>query len=202
MQAESAKDIKHAFSVYLQKITVRYMIVKLVLAIFVLVFFAYADITILNSVGNFYSRLLPLGIAIPLLIFHLFTKNRFRYLKTLVFNSFVASLLISMYFICIVHVNKDTLAAAVAATLFVIFIISLEIKFDTISAAILYFLPTLLLLVFILFNYDLDGSQHLIMSNIYMFTILSFSANRIQNSLRFKAFQSNYLLNQEKQKTE
>jgi signal transduction histidine kinase len=40
------------------------------------------------------------------------------------------------------------------------------------------------------------------LSNIYAFVIFGFVLNRIQNSLRFKAFQSNYLLNQEKRKTE
>lgn len=202
MQTESAKDIKQAFSVYLRESAMKYLSVKLILAVLVIAFFAYADIVILNSIGNFYSRILPFGIAVILLVFHLFTKQKFKRFKIILLNALLVTSFIMMYSICIVHLNKNTLSAAVTATTVVIFIISLEIKASTTITALIYFIPTVLLFLILTIFYNLPGKQHLILSNIYAFVIFGFVLNRIQNSLRYKAFESKYLLNIEKQKTE
>ncbi len=202
MQTKSTEKVQHEFLLYLQESTVKYLTVKLALGILILIYFAYSDLAILSSIGNFYSRLLPLSVAVPLLIFHLFTKQKFKYVKTIIFNGFITALLISMYCICIVHLYQDTLTAAVTAAVFVIFIISLEIKSNTIITVLIYFVPTLILFLILVLFYNIPAEKHLILSNIYMFIIVSFALNRIQNTLRFKAFLSNYRLNLEKQKTD
>lgn len=172
------------------------------LGILVLLYFVYSDLGIRHNTQAFYTRLLPLTIVVFLFIFQILTKKKFKYLKIKLYNIFFASTVVMMYGKCLVHLHEDALASSVTGTVLVIFIISLEIKTNTLNTILIYFLPLLAFLFSLNFIYKPSTEEIIIMGNIYPIIIAGFVINRIQYKLRYKLFKSKYLLDLEKQKTE
>lgn len=202
METQQTSIIKQDFAKYIYEITIKNIVIKLVLAILILLYFVYSDLGIRHNIHAFYTRILPISIAVSLLIFHLFTVKKYHYAKTKIYNIFLATIGIMMFGKCLVHLHEQSLASVISGTILVIFLISLEIKTNTLNTVIIYFLPSLIFIAFLIFGFDVSKEEHISLSNIYPIIIIGFTVNRIQYNLRFNIFKSNYLLEVEKGKTE
>ncbi len=201
MIKHSDKQIRKKFEASIYASTTKDLTVRLVLGIFILSYFLHSDLVVRESWQSFYTRLLPLSISVTLLIFHLFSKQKYKDIKTKTYNVFLCTLIIMMYTKCIIDIESPNLASTTIGTLMIIFLISLEVKANVINSIIIFFAPTIVFLAVQLSLFDTGKEQYLIYSNIYPFLILGFAVNQIQNKLRYKNFKANFLLKKEKNKT-
>lgn len=202
MKTTYNNDIKAEFAKYQSKATVNKMTISLTVSIIIFSYFVYSDLVIRGNIQAFYTRVLPITLGISLLVFHLFSKGRYFFAKAKTYNLFLASCIVMMFGKCLVHMHDDTLASVVAGTIMIFFAVSLDIKANTISTTIMYFVPTVLFIAILIIFFKISKNQHFALINIYPVVILGFITNRVQYRLRFNAFKSNYLLKEEKQKTE
>lgn len=194
--------IEQKFKQHINESILKHILLITGLGILVLLYYIYSDLLIRHNLQAFYTRLLPLGIGVPLFIFKLFTKRRFQQIKIFIYHIFLASAVVMMYGICLVHLHEEALAPSVTGTVLVIFIISLEIKAETLKTVFIYFIPLLLFTVSLILFYKPSNEEFTIMADIYPIIIAGFAINRIQYNLRFKLFKSNTLLDFEKQRAE
>ncbi len=195
-------EIKEKFKRYIQKNTLKHVLVIAILSVVALAYYMYSDLHIRHSREAFYFRFLPLIIGVPLFFFHLVTKEHFTKLKIALYNVFLASGIVMMYGICIIHLHGTALAPSVTGAILIIFIISLEVRTDMVGAILIYFLPLLGFSLSLLFFFKPTQEEFTVLADIYPINIAGFAINRIQYSLRYKAFKSGFLLDLEKQKTD
>lgn len=194
--------IKEKFKNYIQKNTLKHVVLIAILSIVALLYYMYSDLQIRNSQEAFYFRFLPLIIGVPLFLFHLVTKGQFTKLKIALYNVFLASGIVMMYAICIIHLHGNALAPSVTGAILIIFIISLEVRTAFWGAVLIYFIPLLGFSLSLLFFFKPTNEEFTVLADIYPINIAGFAINRIQYGLRYKAFKSSLLLDLEKQKTE
>jgi signal transduction histidine kinase len=195
------KEIQQQFNAFIQEITFKNFWLTTGFILLVVGWFAWSDINIRHNMQAFYTRLLTLFLALGLMAFQLLTGNKHKPLKHKLYNLLIASALIMMYAKYLVYLPYEGSAYSVSGIILVIFLISLELKTDSLNAALIYFLPTLVLLIIVFFFARLPESKVVNFSNLFPMLILGFLANRIQYRLRFKLFESNYFLELEKQIT-
>ncbi len=195
------KKIQQQFNDFIYEITYKNLWLTSGFILLVVGWFAWSDINIRNNMQAFYTRLLTLFLAIGLMVFQLSTGEKYKPLKHKLYNLLIASALIMMYAKYLVYLPFEGSAYSVSGIILVIFLISLDLKTDTLNAALIYFVPTLVLLFIVLFFAQLPESKVVNFSNLFPMLILGFLANRIQYGLRFKLFESNYYLELEKQTT-
>lgn len=196
------KNLKQKFKQHIYDSVLKNVLLISGLGILALIYYMYSDLFIRHNMQAFYTRLLPLSLAVPLFVFHLVTKRRYTYLKVFMYHLLLTSAVIMMYGICLVHLHEHALAPSVTGTVLVIFIISLEIKTNTRNTALIYFFPLLVFTLSLIFFYKPSSEEFTVMADIYPIIVAGFAINRIQYNLRYKLFKSNYLLDLEKQKTE
>ena len=194
--------IKQRFKQHIQEITLKHILLISSLGVLALFYYMYSDMFIRNNMQAFYMRLLPFIIGVPLFIFHLFTKEKYKSVKVIIYNIFLASATVMMYGICLIHLHDNALAPSVTGAILVIFIISLEVKTNTTNTILVYFLPLLAFTLSLVFYFKPSSEEFTVMADIYPIIIAGFAINRIQYNLRYKAFKSGMLLDLEKQKTE
>lgn len=195
------KEIQQQFNTFIYEISYKNLWLTSGFILLVVTWFAWSDINIRNNMQAFYTRLFTLFLALGLMIFQLFTGKKYKPLKHKLYNLLVASGLIMMYAKYLVYLPYEGSAYSVSGIILVIFLISLDLKTGALQAALIYFLPTLVLLIIVLFFAELPKSKVVNFSNLFPMLILGFLANRIQYRLRFKLFESNYFLSEEKQIT-
>ncbi|PKP09927.1 MAG: hypothetical protein CVU09_09875 [Bacteroidetes bacterium HGW-Bacteroidetes-4] len=195
------KEIKQQFNEFIYEITYKNLWLTSGFIVLVVGWFAWSDINIRHNMQAFYTRLLTLFLALSLMVFQLLTGNKHKPLKHKLYNLLIASALIMMYAKYLVYLPYEGTAYTVSGIILVIFLISLELKTDFLNTALIYFLPTLVLLIIVFFFARLPESKVVNFSNLFPMLILGFLANRIQYSLRFKLFESNFFLELEKQTT-
>lgn len=201
MQNEKNK-IKLRYITYLNEITVKSLTVKLILAVLILFFYVYSDLAIRHNFQAFYTRFLPIGIGLPLLVFHLLTKQKYQFKKVIFWNIFVVSLFIMVYANYLVYVYQKTEYISAIGIILVIFLISLELKTKLALTIVIYFGTFLAFLSILVLYFPISGNDYTNFANIVPLLILGFVINCIQNRLRYNSFKANYLLSAEKQKTE
>jgi signal transduction histidine kinase len=194
--------IKEKFKNYIQKNTLKHILLIAILTVVALTYYMYSDLHIRNSQEAFYFRFLPFIIGMPLFLFHLVTKGQFTKLKIALYNVFLASGIVMMYGICIIHLHGNALAPSVTGAILIIFIISLEVRTGLWGAILIYFIPLLGFSLSLLFFFKPSQEEFTVLADIYPINIAGFAINRIQYGLRYKAFKSGLLLDLEKQKTE
>ena len=169
--------------------------------VLVVLYFMYSDLIIQNNVYAFYTRLLPVVVGVSLLLFHLFTKKKYGYLKTIALNIFLLSLLIMMYAKYLVYTYMGSSANSVMGIILVIFTISFFLNTNIINTILIYLLPTLIFIIILYKYFDLTENVTVNLSNIYAMIIGGLVANRVQLKLRFNLYKSNFLLDQEMEKS-
>lgn len=195
------KEIQQQFNEFIYEITYKNLWLTSGFILLVVGWFAWSDINIRNNMQAFYTRLLTLFLALGLMVFQLFTGTKYKPLKHQLYNLLIASALLMMYAKYLVYLPYEGSAYSVSGIILVIFLISLDLKARLFDALLIYFLPTLALLIIVLFFAQLPESKVVNFSNLFPMLILGFVANRIQYRLRFKLFESNYFLGLEKQIT-
>lgn len=194
--------IKEKFKNYIQKNTLKHILAIAILTVVALSYYMYSDLHIRHSQEAFYFRFLPFVIGMPLLLFHLVTKGQFTKLKITLYNVFLASGIVMMYGICIIHLHSSALAPSVTGAILIIFIISLEVRTGLWGAVLIYFIPLLGFSLSLIFFFRPTQEEFTVLADIYPINFAGFAINRIQYGLRYKAFKSGLLLEMEKQKTE
>jgi signal transduction histidine kinase len=195
-------EIKKKFKDDIQRNTFKHIVLIAALTVVALSYYMYSDLHIRHSQEAFYFRFLPFIIGVPLFLFHLVTKGQFTKLKIALYNVFLASGIVMMYGICIIHLHGAALAPSVTGAILIIFIISLEVRTGLWGAMLIYFLPLLGFSLSLLFFFKPSQEEFTVLADIYPINIAGFAINRIQYGLRYKAFKSGLLLDLEKQKTE
>lgn len=182
--------------------TVKNMLITVGVGMLILGYYIYSDVVIRPHVLSLYTRGIALFFAMPLFVFHLLTLKKCYKLKFVWYNLFLISISIMMFAKCLVHLNEAELSSSVTGTVLVVFIIALELKTNLIASIVIFFLP-LLVFTFILHAFFNPGSVELVVLNdVYPIVIAGFTINRINYKLRFNAFKSTYLLENERQRTE
>jgi len=186
---------------YLHDLTANHLLVKLLLALAILGYFVISDLYITGYPHSVFTRLLPIGLAIILLLYHLQTREN-RPVKTKLYNFFLLSITLMMYAKSLLHIEDPDYAGHITGLIVVIFLVSLDLRAGLRDAILFYFVPPAVtaLLLWAFFNPGIYQITTLV--NVLPMLIIGFAANRIQNNFRYKIFRSNYLLNQEKSRTE
>ena len=107
-----------------------------------------------------------------------------------------------MYGLLFIFMNTETFIETITATILTNFLISLILQTNLQNTVIIYFLPFIFFILLFLIRYDISKKELPEIVNIIPMLMLGFVGNRIQNRLRFKNFEANYLLNIEKKKKE
>jgi len=195
-------ELKQIFKQSILDNNLRNIILVPGLAFLALVYYLYADLFVHKNIFAAYTRVTPMLLAVFLIVFQLLTKDKYKKTKTLIYYIFLTSALIMMYGKCLVHIHDISLPSSVTGTILVIFIVSLELKANLFCTALIYFLPIIIFTIIIMFFENLSKIEFNIIADIYPIVLAGFIINRVQYKLRFNLFKSNYLLREEKQKTE
>ncbi len=201
MTKKIESEIKQKYKTYTYNVTAKKLFVMIGLGVLILAYFVYSDIYIRHCVRDSYTRLFSLSLGIFLFFFHLFTNEKYNSLKTKLFNLFLISIVLIMYAVCLFNIDNDVLASAVSGTILVTFLVSFELKTNTINMIFIYLIPIIVFTIILFSAFELS-SEHHILTNIYPMVILGFTVNRFTAKQRYKVFKSNCLLKTEKQKTE
>ncbi len=186
---------------YLCRSTTKYLSVKLIAGLLILIYFVFSDIWLVENIHAAYTRILPVSLIVFLLAFHLLAKG-FSCLKTRIYNIVLASLPLMMYAKCLIHLDDPGFAGHVTGLVLVIFLVSIDIRTTLFNTIIIYLLPALVFL-FVLLSFFEPGMEQLTdLSNVVPIIVLGFTANRIQNKFRFELFRSGFRLKEEKNRTE
>jgi len=199
---DKESSIKYNFRQHIADNTIKHILWIIILGLVFLSYYMYSDLVIRNNIYAFYARFLPVAVGVPLFIFHLVTKNNYKHVKVICYHLFLTSGVVMMYIISLIHLHGSALAPSITGTILLIFIISLEIKTNTINTILVYFLPLLAFSLSLIFYFKPTAEEFTIMADIYPIIAAGFAINRIQYNLRYKLFKSNYLLDIEKHKTE
>jgi len=194
-------QLKEKFKEHIVDNTLKNITIIISLGILFLMYYMYSDLMVRNSQLAFYSRFLPVLIGVPLLILHLISKNKHKKLRFAAYHIFLTSGTVMMYLICLIQLHTPALAPSVTGAILVIFIISLEVKTNHLTTAVIYFLPILLFTLSLLY-FKPSSEEFAVMADIYPIVIAGFVINRVQYKLRYKLFKSGYLLDLEKQRTD
>ncbi|WP_430814126.1 sensor histidine kinase [Carboxylicivirga sp. RSCT41] len=195
------QDIRKNFRQYLEDITIKYIPAFAISSIAIISWFAYSDLFIRQSVNAFYTRIIPLIIGISLLLFHYIDKGKNKNIEFKLYNIYMFSALIMMYAKYLVYLPFEGDSFSVTGIIVVIFAIALDYKVSFRVAILSFFGPLAATVVIFLFFAELPDSKWVNYSNLFPMTIIAFIANRAHYRLRFRLFESNYLLNIEKQNT-
>jgi len=202
MEKEQTSKLNRDFRIYLGEITMKNLVIKLLASILIISYFVFSDFAIRHNIKSFYTRIPPLVTGLLLLVFHLFTLKKYYLFKTEFYNIFLVSAAIMMYSKCLLHLHNSGLYTAISGTILVVSLISIEMKAKMLYSSILYFLPALIFTLILIFDFEVSREEYYNLTNIYPIIILGFIINRAQYKMHFKVFESNYLLNEEKEKTE
>ena len=194
--------VKEKFHEHMVDHTLKHISIIINLGVLFLMYYMYSDLMVRNSQEAFYARFVVVVTGVPLFVFHLFTKDKYKNIKFAWYHVLLTSGTVMMYLICLIHLRTNALAPSVTGAILIIFLISLEVKAKVINTVIIYFLPVLLFTLSLVFYFKPTSEQFTIMADIYPILIVGFVINRVQYKLRYKLFKSNYLLDLEKQKTD
>ncbi|MCW3807987.1 sensor histidine kinase [Plebeiibacterium marinum] len=190
--------IQDNFRKYLIDNTNKYLLYYVGIGLLIICFFAYTDLYFRHSEKAFYTRLLPLIIGIPLFIMKLATQEKYKQLIFFWYNIFTASVLLMMYIKYLVYLPYDGSNYSITGIVVVIFIIALDLKWKWVPAALLFFMPLVMMIFIFVYIEPIPDSKVVNFSNLFPMSILGFVGNRIQYQLRYKNVSANYQLNQEK----
>jgi len=193
--------LREKFKEHILDNTLKNITIIISLGFLFLIYYMYSDLIVRNNQLAFYSRFLPVLVGVPLIIFHLINKNKYKKLRFTAYHLFLTSGTIMMYLICLLQLHTPALAPSVTGAVLIIFIISLEVKTNHLITAVIYFLPVLLFTLSLLY-FKPTSEEFTVMADIYPIVIAGFVINRVQYKLRYKLFKSGYLLDIEKQRTD
>ncbi|MCW3787557.1 sensor histidine kinase [Plebeiibacterium sediminum] len=191
-------DIKKLYRIHTQEQVINSLRIKLPIIYVIVGYFMFSDIYFRDNVNAFYTRLLPISLALILNLLQILKKSSIPF-RVALYNTLIASLLMMMYGKCFIHLN-DYLTSSITGTVLVLFLISLELKVCIISSILIYLTPSILFTI-ILFTFKEPSREQLLeMTNIIPIIIFGFIANQIQNKFRFKSFEKQHLLEVEQNK--
>jgi len=198
MLKNETDEIKQEYREHIYIIVTKNLLLRTIIPLIIFGYFVYSDIGIRHLYIDLLTRILPVGFTVFLLIFHLFTKQKYKQFKTKTYNLLLLSAIIMMYAKILMHFY-DELDTMISGTILVVFIVSLDLKTTTKNTILLYFIPVVIFIVILSLFYEVEKAQFLKLANLFPIIIIGFVANRLHNSKTFQIFKTNYLLEKEKQ---
>lgn len=194
------KTISMEYEKYSRQLFTKGLTLKLAVMIALLIWFLFSDIYFRENIVAAYARVIPILLAATVLFLSVINGVS-RKLISMLYHIFLFSGLLMMFGKCIIHFN-DGLASSVSGTILVIFLVSLEIRLKWFRALLFFISPVILFGLLLLFIPDIAKEQLMTLSNILPMLILGFVVNRVQENLRYKNFEQQWLLIKEKELTE
>ncbi len=192
-------NVKNDYLSYLRELTVKPIRVKLAIVFFIVGYFIFSDLYFRNNINAFFTRLIPISIAVVLVVLEIFARER-TVLKSFFFNVLLAGLLFMMYGKCLVHLH-DALDSSIVGTVLVMFLVSLDLKTSIRNSALIFFGPSLVFVFVLLVFFKPTREELISLTNILPIVIFGFIANILQNRLRYNEYEKKILLEKEKETT-
>ncbi len=196
---DSEIKIKQEYKVHLAGYVRKNLATKLIISIVIIFYFMYSDLYLRENIYAFYTRILPLVLASVALIFY-FLNKRYTHFVQKIYLLFLVSILLMTLEKCLIHLHDDTLSAVVSSTILAFFLISLELRTGLRLSAVIYFVPTIVFILVLVFFFDVSTKEQITLANIFPMIILGFVINISQAKLRYNVFKANYSLIIEKRK--
>ena len=200
MKNNTSSSIKEIFKIHTIKQINKNIPRVIGISFLILVFFMFSDIYIRNVINAFYTRLLPFGIALIILLTHYLTKKHEVFLYRLVIL-FFTSTPVMLYALLFVYKDTSTFEETITATILLIFMLSIALQTNILETVLIMFLPFIIFLILFYLFTDVSKSETLEIVNIIPMLIIGFVVNGIHNKQKFKLFKASYLLEQEKKQT-
>jgi len=199
-----SKKIDLKYFSYVNSVTAKRINVLVPIGISLLILLMISDIFITKNIIAPYTRLLPLFFSTILLTIHFLKIKIANDTLTLIYNIFLTSIFVMMLLKFTILFDFDHKYTNVIGIIISIFIMSLEVRANLKNSLILYLLPFFVFLFLFSLKYNSYFSKELYTSfiNIFIFFVIGFFINQVQNNFRFKTFKANYLLGLEKNKLE
>lgn len=194
-------DAKEGFTKDLHQTTLKNLLMISGLGMVILLYYTYGDWAVRHSMHAIYTRVIPLTLLIVIFTTHLFFKHKFNYLKIILYTLLYVALQLMAYGKCLIHMHDDGLIPSVTGAIIILFVISLDIKNNTLTTAFIYGIPLLIYTLLLIIVIKPSSEEFIVLADIYPIAILGFSINRIRHKLRLKLFTTNNLLSIEQQKT-
>ncbi|NOZ34488.1 MAG: HAMP domain-containing histidine kinase [Chlorobi bacterium] len=186
---------------YIAEITAKRLKTLMPVSVIIFSLLIVSDIFIRHSIFAVYSRLIPLSLAV-FLFFYNIIRPKFSIGKTVLYNIFLASIPAMMYAKYLIHYGTGTETTNIIGIIVTIFIISMEVRADILNSLLIYLVPPIFFAIILLRFYPVTSQEWQSLINILLTLAVGFFINKVQNNFRFKAYQSNILLNIEKKKLE
>lgn len=187
---------------YVNSITSKRIKILIPVSIGLLIILMISDIFITKNLIAPYTRLLPFFLAIILLLIHCFKISIGNETLTLIYNIFITSIFVMMLLKFTVLFYFNHKYTNVIGIIISIFIMALEVRANLRNSVIIYFLPFFVFIFLFFLKYNSFFFKELYTSfiDIFIFLVIGFFINQVQNNFRFKTFKANYLLGLEKNK--
>jgi serine phosphatase RsbU (regulator of sigma subunit) len=177
------------------------LVPKLLLGLGIIMFFVYSDLFLRHNFYNFIARIVPIILIVILLVLRFVNKVSTLYYYH-IYSVLLVSLIIMMYIICYKNLDKDYLASSVTGLILVHFILAYELRSNITRTSLVFFVPFITFLYYILVIGKITSNQLVLISNFFPMLLLGFLVNIINNKMRFSKFMVDYNLNQEKNKVD
>ncbi len=197
---DSEIKIKQEYKIYLSSYVRKGLAAKLIISIIIIFYFMYSDLYLRGNIYAFYTRILPLVLSSVTLVIY-FLNKKYTYLGQKIYLLFLVSILLMTLEKCLIHLHDDTLSAVVSSTILAFFLISLELRSGFRLAIVIYFVPTIVFILVLVFFFDVSAKEQITLANIFPMIILGFVINISRAKLRYNVFKANYSLAIEQKKT-
>ena len=189
-------NIVKAYNEYIINNISKNILIRIVPALIIMLFFVYHDVFVIKVFKSVYLRLL---VIIPLVIIF-FVKIFYPNKRVLIFWGYMSMLAlvpVMMYGKIIMHFNNPNLQySSILGTILVIFIISLEFK---VKLKYLLYIYLVSFVIFIIIFFIYNNNIYMVVLNIVPIIIIGIIFNTLLNKLLYKQYSYSYLLQQEKQ---
>ncbi len=187
---------------YINDITVKHLNIYVSMGIILLVLLMLLDFFIRKSPIAMCTRLPSVLLASIILFLNNFPKKKDKSLLTVLYHAFLVSIYVMMLAKFLVHFGDGFVSTNVLGIIIAVFIISLDLRTNTLKTTLIYLLPLFLFfIVFYLFFYSYFSKDfYTPLINILIFVFVGFVINKVQSNFRFKVFEANYFLDIEKEK--
>ncbi len=198
MKYKIEKKIRKEFLKYLDGEVVKTLTWKMFLAIFVLLGVICYDVFVKLETQFLLIRFFPLSIAVGVLLFHLFFKNKYAPTKRVLYNLFLISLFVMMLMRCLKGVDGGALHLVIVDTILVIFVLSIELKACPPKVIFVYSLPIIIFNIIVLLDNNFTKLEQYDLLNIYPIAFVGFLFNTSQFFLHYNYFVNNFKLTKKK----
>lgn len=198
---QNPRQVKADFDKYIGRFFLKNLTTILSISAVVLIYYLVSDWFVRQNPTAAATRVVPLVLILVLLTIHLVSAKKMFRLKNMLYLSIYVAIQLMMYGKCLIHLHQDALAASVAGTILVTFLVSLDIKQKRSIAVLIYALPVSIFTLLLVVWGKPSSKELMVLADIYPIAVIGFLVNQVQYRLRYKLYMSNRLLKLEQKRT-